>query len=193
MYTAKTFTVPELKGISAKNIEEHLKLYEGYVKHANLILDEVSSRDADKDAYAISEMQRRFAFEFDGMRNHEIYFESLEDGAKEISEGELKNKIIETWESFDAWLNRFKTIAKTRGIGWAVLYYDNNSGRLLNAWIDEQHLGHLNGCTPILALDMWEHSFVSDYYPSGKGTYIDDYFANLNWEVVERNFQNCKR
>lgn len=192
-FEAKKFNIPELKGISAKNIEEHLKLYEGYVKHANLILDEVSSRDADKDAYAISEMQRRFAFEFDGMRNHEIYFESLEDGAKEISEGELKNKIIETWESFDAWLNRFKTIAKTRGIGWAVLYYDNNSGRLLNAWIDEQHLGHLNGCTPILALDMWEHSFVSDYYPSGKGTYIDDYFANLNWEVVERNFQNCKR
>ena len=192
-FEAKKFNIPEVKGISAKNIEEHLKLYEGYVKHANLILDEVSSRDADKDAYAISEMQRRFAFEFDGMRNHEIYFESLEDGAKEISEGELKNKIIETWESFDAWLNRFKTIAKTRGIGWAVLYYDNNSGRLLNAWIDEQHLGHLNGCTPILALDMWEHSFVSDYYPSGKGTYIDDYFANLNWEVVERNFQNCKR
>ncbi len=192
-FEAKKFNIPELKGISAKNIEEHLKLYEGYVKHANLILDEISSRDADKDSYAISEMQRRFAFEFDGMRNHEIYFESLEGGAKEISEGELKNKIIETWESFDAWLNRFKTIAKTRGIGWAVLYYDNNSGRLLNAWIDEQHLGHLNGCTPILALDMWEHSFVSDYYPSGKGTYIEDYFANLNWEIVERNFQNCKR
>jgi Fe-Mn family superoxide dismutase len=192
-FETKKFNIPELKGISAKNIEEHLKLYEGYVKHANLILDEISSRDADKDSYAISEMQRRFAFEFDGMRNHEIYFESFEGGAKEISEGELKNKIIETWESFDAWLNRFKTIAKTRGIGWAVLYYDNNSGRLLNAWIDEQHLGHLNGCTPILALDMWEHSFVSDYYPSGKGTYIEDYFANLNWEIVERNFQNCKR
>lgn len=192
-FEAKKFDIPELKGISAKNIEEHMKLYEGYVKHANLILEEISSRDADKDAYAISEMQRRFAFEFDGMRNHEIYFESLEGGAKEISEGELKNKIIETWESFDGWLSRFKTIAKTRGIGWAVLYYDNNSGRLLNAWIDEQHLGHLNGCTPILALDMWEHSFVSDYYPSGKGTYIDDYFANLNWEIVERNFQNCKR
>jgi Fe-Mn family superoxide dismutase len=192
-FETKKFNIPELKGISAKNIEEHLKLYEGYVKHANLILEEISSRDADKDSYAISEMQRRFAFEFDGMRNHEIYFESFEGGAKEISEGELKNKIIETWESFENWLNRFKTIAKTRGIGWAVLYYDNNSGRLLNSWIDEQHLGHLNGCTPILALDMWEHSFVSDYYPSGKGTYIDDFFANLNWEIVERNFNNCKR
>lgn len=192
-FESKKFDIPALKGISEKNIEEHLKLYEGYVKHTNLILEEVASRDAEKDAYAIAEMQRRFAFEFDGMRNHEIYFASFEGGAKEISEGELKNKISATWGSFENWLARFKTIAKTRGIGWAILYYDKNSDRLLNAWIDEQHLGHLNSCTPILALDMWEHSFVSDYYPSGKATYIEDYFANLNWEVIENNFNNCKR
>jgi len=192
-FEVKKFNIPTLKGISEKNIEEHLKLYEGYVKHANLILEEVANRDSEKDAYAIAEMQRRFAFEFDGMRNHEIYFTSFEGGAKEISEGELKNKISDTWGSFDNWLARFKTIAKTRGIGWAILYYDKNSDRLLNAWIDEQHLGHLNGCIPILALDMWEHSFVSDYYPSGKATYIEDYFANLNWEVIENNFNNCKR
>lgn len=192
-FEAKKFNIPTLKGISEKNIEEHLKLYEGYVKHTNLILEEVTSRDSEKDAYAIAEMQRRFAFEFDGMRNHEIYFASFEGGAKEISESELKNKISATWGSFENWLARFKTIAKTRGIGWAILYYDQNSDRLLNAWIDEQHLGHLNGCTPLLALDMWEHSFVSDYYPSGKATYIEDYFANLNWEVIENNFNNCKR
>lgn len=192
-FEAKKFNIPELKGISTKNIEEHLKLYEGYVKHANLILEEISSRDAEKDSYAIAEMQRRFSFEFDGMRNHEIYFKSFEGGAKEISDGELKNKISETWGSFENWLSRFKTVAKTRGIGWAILYYDNNSDRLLNAWVDEQHLGHLNGCTPILALDMWEHSFVSDYFPSGKATYIEDYFTNLNWENIESNFHNCKR
>jgi Fe-Mn family superoxide dismutase len=192
-FEVKKFNIPTLKGISEKNIEEHLKLYEGYVKHTNLILEEISNRDPEKDSYAISEMQRRFAFEFDGMRNHEIYFSSFEDGSKEISESDLKNKITETWGSFENWLSRFKTVAKTRGIGWAILYYDKNSDRLLNAWIDEQHLGHLNGCTPILALDMWEHSFVSDYYPSGKGTYIEDFFENLNWQVIENNFNNCKR
>ncbi|MFA7193739.1 MAG: Fe-Mn family superoxide dismutase [Candidatus Paceibacterota bacterium] len=192
-FEAKKFNVPVLKGISEKTIEEHVKLYEGYVKHANLILEEVSTRDAEKDAYAISEMQRRFSFEFDGMRNHEVYFESLEGGAKEISEGDLKNKITEDFGSFENWINRFKTIAKTRGIGWAILYFDPKTNQLLNSWIDEQHLGHLNGCTPILALDMWEHSFVADYLPSGKATYIEDFFANLNWEIVERNFDDCKR
>lgn len=192
-FEAKKFNVPVLKGISEKTIEEHIKLYEGYVKHANLILAEVSTRDSEKDAYAISEMQRRFSFEFDGMRNHEVYFESLEGGAKEISEGDLKNKITEDFGSFENWINRFKTIAKTRGIGWAILYFDPMTNQLLNSWIDEQHLGHLNGCTPILALDMWEHSFVADYLPSGKATYIEDFFANLNWEIVERNFDDCKR
>lgn len=192
-FEAKKFNIPVLKGISEKTIEEHIKLYEGYVKHANLILDEVSTRDAEKDAYAISEMQRRFSFEFDGMRNHEVYFESLEGGAKEISEGDLKNKITEDFGSFESWINRFKTIAKTRGIGWAILYFDPKTNQLLNSWIDEQHLGHLNGCTPILALDMWEHSFVADYLPSGKANYIEDFFANLNWEIVERNFDDCKR
>ena len=191
-FEAKKFNIPTLKGISEKTIEEHLKLYEGYVKHANLILEETNNRDAEKDAYAISEMQRRFSFEFDGMRNHEVYFESLESGAKEISDGDLKNKITEDFGSFEKWLGRFKTIAKTRGIGWAILYFDKNSNQLLNSWIDEQHLGQLNGCVPILALDMWEHSFVADYLPSGKGAYIEDYFANLNWEIIERNFDNRK-
>lgn len=192
-FEAKKFEIPELKGITTKTIEEHIKLYEGYVKHANLILEEISSRNPETDAYAISEMQRRFAFEFDGMRNHEIYFDSLSDGAKEISNGDLKNKISETWGSFENWFSRFKTIAKTRGIGWAILYFDPKSGELLNAWIDEQHLGQLIGCTPILALDMWEHSYVADYLPSGKAQYIEDFFENLNWGVIENNFQNCKR
>jgi Fe-Mn family superoxide dismutase len=192
-FEAKKFNIPVLKGISEKTIEEHIKLYEGYVKHANLILEETTSRDAEKDSYAISEMQRRFSFEFDGMRNHEVYFESLEGGAKEISEGDLKNKITEDFGSYEKWLTRFKTIAKTRGIGWAILYFDKKTNQLLNSWIDEQHLGHLNGCTPILALDMWEHSFVADYLPSGKASYIEDFFANLNWEIIERNFDDCKR
>ena len=70
-----------------------------------------------------------------------------------------------------------------------MLYYDPLTKRLLNAWVDEQHIGQLNGCQTILALDMWEHAFVADYQPSGKKNYIEDFFANLNWEMVERNFK----
>jgi Fe-Mn family superoxide dismutase len=80
----------------------------------------------------------------------------------------------------------------TRGIGWAMLYYDKKSSALVTAWVDEQHLGQLNGAAPILALDMWEHSFVADYQPSGKKQYVEDFFANLNWSVIKKNFTDAQ-
>ncbi len=189
-FTELKFNIPALKGISAKTIEEHLKLYAGYVKHANLVQEKIAElkKDAEKNAYALGEINRRFGFEYNGMRNHEVYFSSLSGGSQALdTSGALSKMISETWGSFDAWLAEFKSIALTRGIGWAMLYYDRKDGRLLNAWIDEQHLGQLQDCALILGLDMWEHSFVADYQPSGKKTYIEDFFANLNWNVIEEN------
>jgi len=193
---AKTFNIPALKGISTKTVEEHLKLYAGYVKSANLILEKIAelSKDPEGNAYVLGELQRRFGFEFGGMTNHQYYFESFEGGAKDISaKSVLKQAIAEEWGDFDSWLARFKAIASTRGVGWAILSYDPLSKRLVNGWVDEQHLGHLVGTRPILALDMWEHSYVADYQPSGKKKYIEDFFANINWEVIERNFANTKK
>ena len=190
-FVEQKFNIPTLKGISAKTIEEHLKLYAGYVKHANLVLEKIKDlkQDSEKNAYALGEVNRRFGFEFNGMRNHEVYFKSLEGGPKSLSQEESLAKTIgETWGSFDAWLAEFKAIALTRGIGWAMLYYDPVSQQLLNAWIDEQHLGQLQNCELILGLDMWEHSYVADYQPSGKKQYVEDYFANLNWNVIEENY-----
>jgi superoxide dismutase, Fe-Mn family len=194
-FTEKSFNIPELNGISAKTIEEHLKLYSGYVKNANTILTKIDeyAKDSEANAYALGELQRRFGFEFDGMRNHEYYFSHFEGGSTTLTDGsELRKAIEEEWGSFDGWLARFKAIALTRGVGWAILYYDPVTKRLLNAWIDEQHLGHLTGLTPILALDMWEHSFVADYQPSGKKNYVEDFFANLNWNTCEENFKNAR-
>ncbi len=190
-FAEKKFSIPELKGISAKNIEEHLKLYAGYVKNANLILEKIMEykQDAEKNAYVLGELQRRFAFEFDGMRNHEYYFSSLEGGPNPLDhDGPLMKAIEKYFGSFDAFLGMFKAIALTRGIGWAVLYYDPVNGCLLPQWVDEQHLGHLTGLPWILGIDMWEHSFVFDYQPSGKKNYVEDFFANLNWAKIEENF-----
>ena len=170
-FEEKKFDIPKLKGISEKTIEEHLKLYSGYVKNANAMLEE-------------KEYNRRFSFEFDGMRNHEIYFAHFEGGHRPPS-----NNSEFTKAGFN--LEKFKAMALTRGVGWAIVYYDPHSKQLLNQWIDEQHLGHLAGCAPILALDMWEHSFVADYQPSGKKQYIEDFFANLNWGNVETNYSDA--
>ena len=198
MFDEQKFNIPELKGISKRNIEEHLKLYTGYVKHANLILEKIPEyRGYTKEdafaPYAVSEIQRRFSFEFNGMRNHEVYFKSLEGGSTPLTtSGPLAKKIEETWGSFDSWLAEFKAIALTSGIGWAMLYYDPVSEQLLDAWIDEQHLGQLQNSALILGLDMWEHSFVADYQPSGKKNYIEDFFINLNWSVIEKNYSEAR-
>lgn len=185
-YEALTFTIPELDGMSQQTIDEHLKLYQGYVNHVNLIREKIAAymNDAEGNGYAIAEMQRRLGFEFGGMRNHEYYFSQLEGGAHDLPDGTLREKIEFQWGSYEAWLERFKFLAKTRGVGWAMLYHDPHTDQLVQTWVDEQHLGQLADLDIILALDMWEHSYMLDYPPSSKGEYIEAFFKNLNWEVV---------
>ena len=190
-FTAKTFALPELKGISAKNVEEHLKLYAGYVKFSNYIQNQIRelSKDTEKNSYEIAELQRRFAFEHDGMKNHEIYFSQFEGGPASLtSGGALSQQIEKDFGNFDAFLARLKALAMTRGVGWAMLYYCSESGHLLTQWVDEQHMGHLFGPKLILAIDMWEHSYVYDYPTSEKKKYVEAFFENLNWAKVEERF-----
>jgi Fe-Mn family superoxide dismutase len=191
-FTTKTFDIPALKGISSKNIEEHLKLYAGYVKFSNYIVSKIKelSADAEKNAYEIAELQRRFAFEHDGMKNHEMYFSQFQAGPAVLDkEGKLMQQIQKDFGTYDAFLARLKALAMTRGVGWAMLYYCSESGHLLTQWVDEQHMGHLHGPKLILAIDMWEHSYVYDYPTSEKKQYVEAFFENLNWTKVEEQFE----
>ena len=193
-YTEKTFAIPTLEGISAKTIAEHLKLYAGYVKHSNLILTKIAElsktpEDATANTYIIGELRRRLGFEFGGMKNHELYFEQFEGGFKKTEGTALEHKMNEQWGSIENWITEFKQLAMTRGIGWAFLYLDESSGNLINTWVGEQHDGHLPGMKPILALDMWEHSYMLDVPPSEKKTYVDAFFNNVNWETVAKRYK----
>ncbi len=180
-FIEQKFNIPELKGISAKTIEEHLKLYAGYVKNLNETLE--GKQDI-----------RRLGFEYNGMRNHEVYFSILEGGPVLLSDSSsLMKRIVEDFSSFDSFITNFKSIALTRGIGWAMLYYDRQQKCLISTWVEEQHISQLQGCSLILALDMWEHSYVADYQPSGKKAYVEDFFQNLNWEKVEGNFVSATK
>ncbi len=190
-YQPQKFSLPALSGLSDKTVETHLKLYEGYVKNTNLILSQIQeyAQDSVKNAYALGELQRRFAFEFDGMRNHEYYFGALEGGPKALQpDSPLAEELTKTFGSVIEFMARFKAIALTRGIGWAALLYDPAGDRLLTQWVDEQHLGHLVGLSPIVMLDMWEHSYLLDYAPADKAKYIDAYFENFNWDKANEWF-----
>ena len=185
-YIPKTFSIPELDGISKESIDLHLGLYAGYVKHVNLIHERIAAYkyDAEANGYAIAEMQRRLGFEFGGMKNHEAYFSQFEGGFQNLPDGKLKDALDTEYGSLEGFLAHFRTIAMTRGVGWAMLYHDAAADKLVATWVDEQHLGQLPDLNLILALDMWEHSYMRDYLPSAKGEYIDAFFKNLNWEVV---------
>ena len=191
------FNIGALNGISARNVEEHLKLYAGYVKNTNLILEKIPEYEGytKEDAFApyvVSEIQRRFGFEFNGMRNHEYFFKSLEGWTKSLPENSAFKKEIEKDLPFDKWLDIFKSLAMTRGVGWAVLYWDKQTKQFVATWVDEHHMGQLNGLNWILGIDMWEHAFVYDYSTSEKKKYVDAFFENLNWEVIEESFKNAK-
>ncbi len=189
-YTAKTFQIPTLDGISQKSIDEHLGLYQGYVKNFNAItakIAEYAKEDSEKHAHALSELVRRKSFEFDGMRLHELYFAQFEGGAAPLDVGsELgKNLAAEYQGHFEQY---FKAIGAMRGPGWAILYYDPIGKQLQTGFSGEQHQGHFITLPVILALDVWEHAFLLDYGALGKGKYIDAFFKNLNWKVAAERF-----
>ncbi len=191
-YKEQTFDLPSLKGLSEKQIEVHLGLYGSYVKHINLLREEIKdleSRDKEKYGYSIMELRRRLGFEFNGMRMHEYYFSQFEGSASELNaSAKLNRPLTEKYASFEAFIAHFTTVGMSRGVGWTILYADPKAHTMHTAWITDHELGQLGGLPIILAMDMWEHAFMVDYLPSEKGKYIEAFLSNLNWSVPEGRF-----
>jgi Fe-Mn family superoxide dismutase len=188
-YTPQAFTIPTLDGISEESIKQHVGLYEGYVKNFNTISAKLIeyAADTEKNAHALSELIRRRSFEFDGMRLHELYFSQFEGGAKALDANSPLAAQLKT-EYREYFTEYFKAIGNMRGPGWAILYWDPEAEQFLAGFSGEQHQGHFVTLPIILALDVWEHAFLLDYGAQGKGKYIDAFFKNLNWGVVEKRF-----
>lgn len=191
-YPTKAFNLPVLTGISEKQIKVHLALYEGYVKHVNLIAEKLAAVRSGKlelDPYMLAELRRRFAFEFDGMRMHEYYFAQFEGGAVPFSaDSSLAKAVAEKYNPQDL-ITHIKEVAGSRGIGWVVVYADPIAKTLHTVFVNDHEVGQLAGLPIILALDLWEHAFMVDYVPAEKKNYIEAFFANLNWSVVEKRFE----
>jgi len=186
-YEAKTFNL-QLDGISAEQLEQHYKLHQGYVTNTNVLNDKlVELREAGKvGTPEYNELRRRFGFEYDGMRLHEYYFENMTaNGGAVPSTGKLAELLKEAFGSVENFEADFRATGLMRGIGWAILYQDPFTGRLQNFWITDHEFGHPAGFTPILVMDVWEHAYTVDYKPTERGKYIDAFFRNIDWKVVE--------
>lgn len=193
-YTARTFTLPELPGISAEQIKVHLGLYAGYVTHVNLLIETLKGyaaygdKASDGDTFATAELRRRLAFEFSGMRMHEYYFEQFTGNKGGSADSALAKAAAAKYGSGEAFMAHIKEVAATRGIGWVVVWYDAVGETLHTTFVADHELGQMAGLPVILALDMWEHAYMVDYKPAEKSKYVEAFLANVDWGFIEARF-----
>ncbi len=188
-YKAKDFShLVGMPGFSDELLQLHFKLYQGYVTNTNALIGLIKGYADNTQAYQYQALKRRFGWEFDGMRLHELYFGNL-GGKKGVEQGSALYKAIERdFGSFENWKKDFIATGLMRGVGWSILYFDPVSGRLFNAWINEHDVGHLASGEPILVMDVWEHAYITQY-GLDRAKYIDAFFKNISWEVVTGRFQ----
>lgn len=190
------YPADSLRGISQKTVEiHHSKLYAGYVNKSNEIsekLGELRKSGKVEGNQIFSELRglkQGETFARNGMYLHENYFAIL--GGDGSPKGEVLKAIEEKFGSFED----FKTYFSACGMsarGWAILCWDMNEKRLMQYNCDAQNHGGVWGCIPIIALDVYEHSYFIDT-GSDRATYIKAFFDNLNWDKIEELYQKAKR
>ncbi len=191
MYTAKNFdTLLGLTGFSDQLLKNHFTLYQGYVTNFNKLNDILVAleKDGKFGTPEYSELNRRFGWEWNGMRLHELYFGNLtaKNGSAISEQDVLSKKIVQEFGSLEAFLKDFRAMAAMRGIGWVVLYFDKESDRLFNVWINEHDAGHFAGCVPVLVMDVFEHAYMLDYGIK-RADYIEAFMKAIDWgKVAER-------
>jgi len=185
-YTAKDYSsLIGMTGFSETLLKNHFTLYQGYVNNTNKLHDLLNSKAKDATNPEYAELKRRFGFEFNGMRLHEYYFENLGDKQPLDKSSAFAQKLAAACGNYETWEQDFRATGALRGIGWTILYQDNVTGWLFNQWINEHEIGHLAGCRPILVMDVFEHAFMTDYGLK-RADYIEAFFKNINWEVVQK-------
>lgn len=183
---AKDFSkLDNLSGFSGLLLNNHVKLYQGYVKNTNILLSRlnvlIASKKSNSPEYA--ELKRRFGWELNGILLHEYYFENLGGKTPIDIKSAFYKKIIQDFGSFDNWKQDFIATGLMRGIGWALVYSEPRTGKLINTWINEHDTGHVTAAKPILVMDVFEHAYMTDYQLD-RAKYIEAFFRNINWEAV---------
>jgi len=175
-----------MPGFSDTLLENHFRLYQGYVKNTNALLERLIALLAEKkDRTAeYAELKRRLGWEFNGVLLHEYYFANLGGDGIIDAKSALYKKIAGDFGGFDKWEQDFISTAMMRGIGWVVLYEEPRSGKLVNAWINEHDSGHIAGSHLLLVIDVFEHAFMPDYQLD-REKYIESFFKNINWKAVQ--------
>ena len=198
-YQPRQFNLSGLKGISDQTLEMHFKLYEGYVQETNNLTERITEfiKDGNVDQEempAYSELTRRLGFEYNGMVLHEYYFDNMQsNGTGDPGNSSNFVKAAESsFGSYEIWKADFVGIGKMRGVGWAICNQNPANGRISNHWVTLHEIGNVAGFNPILVMDVWEHAFLLDYKPAERPKYIEAFFSNIAWDMVESRLKQLK-
>lgn len=179
-------------GFSNQLLKNHFTLYQGYVKNTNAVADALSAmaKDGKTATPEFAELKRRFGWEYNGMKLHELYFGNMKKGGATFDKAsKLNAQMDQDFGSEDhSWTKEFQATGAMRGIGWVVLYWDTEAKRLFNVWVNEHDVGHLAGCVPLLVMDVFEHAFITDYGLK-KADYIEAFRKAIDWDVVSKRFE----
>ena len=189
------YSADSLRGISGKTVEiHHGKLYAGYVNKFNEIrekLKELSASGNFEGNQIYSQLRGLRSgenFAHNGTYLHENYFGIL--GGDGTPKGEIINALAERYGSFDKFIAWFAAAAMAAR-GWAVLCWNINENGFFIYSCDAQDHGGVWGCIPVIALDVYEHSYFIDT-GSDRATYIKNFFDNLNWSKIDEIYKKAK-
>jgi len=174
----------ELDGISRASVEAHHRLYVGYVNKRNEILERLAGADAGAANQVYSDLRALkvdLTFAIGGIKNHELYFEHL-GGTGGEPDGLVAQLLARDFGSAAAWREDLRATGMAAR-GWAWTAYDWDERRLFNYLGDAQNTFPVWNATPLVALDVYEHAYFLDYQ-TDRASYIDAFFANLDWSVV---------
>ena len=185
-----SFKPPRLNGLSAKLIASHYENnYGGAVRRLNAIRGELAASDpASLPGFRLNGLKREELIATNSMILHEVYFDSLGEGGGGDPSGALAEAIVRDFGSLAKWRAEFVAMGKALGggSGWVLLTRSARDGTLSNVWCAD-HTHSLAGGTPVLALDMYEHSYHIDYGAKA-ATYVDTFMAAIRWSTADRLF-----
>src|SRR5262250_2972183 len=178
----------KLKGLSEKLIVSHWENnYGGAVKRLNAISAQLGSLDfATAPVFVVNGLKREELIAMNSMILHELYFDGL--GAEGEPDRALREAIARDFGSFERWRAEFVAMGKALGggSGWVLLSWSPRDRKLVNQWASD-HCHTLAGGTPILALDMYEHSYHMDFGAKA-ASYVDTFMDVVRWNNVEQLF-----
>jgi len=189
-YEIKPFSLDpkSVKGISEKVLISHYENnYVGAVKRLTAIAAQLAELDYSKaPGFVINGLKREELIAMNSMILHEAYFDSLGGGG--TSSGSLADAITRDFGSVERWRAEFSAMGKAQGggSGWVLLTWSSRDRKLVNQWAMD-HTTTLAGGCPILALDMYEHSYHLDYGAKA-AAYVDAFMAAINWPNVARAY-----